>query len=387
MATLTALLFVWLRPAAGALAAWITVIGFALSPFAVQTAQFARIYGVQSLSFFLVCFCSYLALCRPVDQAEGAGWRWFIVPSLLLVLAGLSLAFAVHLQPTTLFGLLGLGLWAAAALALPWLRDSTVPTRRKLLVAALGVLAGVIILSAAWQLGALGRLWRIYRSVPLFNEGNKDDFWFYHAWYSLLYPTLWPLTGVLALVALAAAPRPASLALCVYTVGFLLNSFAAQKSLRYIAYAQPFLFALWGIGLAAIWDQLRRFMAGLGGELAPILPVPFARVMAAILVGLAVLFLVVANPAAIRTVTFLADVQVPGEQPDPDWPAAKPILEPLVARVPIVVTTEELGALYFLGRFDVRFSPSKLREFDGEHEFAADPRTGRAVISTPMPCG
>ena len=84
-------------------------------------------------------------------------------------------------------------------------------------------------------------------------------------------------------------------------------------------------------------------MAGLGRQLAPILPLPFARAMAAILVGLAVLFLVVANPATIRTATYLADLQVPGEQPDPDWPAAKPTLEPLVARVPIVVTTEELG--------------------------------------------
>ena len=110
MATLTALLFVWLRPAAGALRG--LDHGDRVRAITVRSdrAQFARIYGVQSLSFFLVCFCIYLALSRPVDRAEGAGWRWLIAPSLLLlVLAGLSLAFAVHLQPTTLFGLLGLG--------------------------------------------------------------------------------------------------------------------------------------------------------------------------------------------------------------------------------------------------------------------------------------
>ncbi|MDF2766649.1 MAG: hypothetical protein K0S81_3644, partial [Rhodospirillales bacterium] len=141
----------------------------------------------------------------------------------------------------------------------------------------------------------------------------------------------------------------------------------------------------WGIGLAALWSPLRRFLTSLPDRLDPVLPLPerWSRPVAVGLAAMALLFLLVANPASIRTATFLADVPVPGEQPNPDWPAAKPLLEPLTARVPVLVTTEELGALYYLGRFDVRFSPSKMHEFDGKHEFAADPRTGRAVISTP----
>ncbi len=123
-----------------------------------------------------------------------------------------------------------------------------------------------MVLIAAWQLGALGRLWRIYRSVPLFNEGNKDEFWFYHAWYSLLYPTLWPLTGFLALVALVAAPRPASLALCVFTVRLppQLVRCPEEPALHRLRPALPLV--LWGIGLAALWSQLRRFLASLGGR-------------------------------------------------------------------------------------------------------------------------
>jgi hypothetical protein len=78
-------------------------------------------------------------------------------------------------------------------------------------------------------------------------------------------------------------------------------------------------------------------------------------------------------------------VPVPGEEPTPDWAAARPALGPLLARVPVVVTTEELAALYYLGRYDVRFSPSKMGEIPEEdrREFAADPRTGRPVIATP----
>ena len=65
---------------------------------------------------------------------------------------------------------------------------------------------------------------------------------------------------------------------------------------------------------------------------------------------------------ASRTSTILADVNIPPELPRTNWPAAKAALEPLLAEAGVVVTTEELGALYFLGRYDVRYSPSKLEE-------------------------
>lgn len=383
MAGVVALLFVWLHRSAGPLAGWITALGFALSPFTVVTAQFARIYGVQTLAFFLVCFLTYLALRR--DEA-GGHWRWLLAPWRLLPLglAALCLLLAQHLQPTTLLGTVGLAIWACGALALPWLRDPAVPVRPKLVGVGLCLLLGALALAGAWQLGILERLWLSYRNVPIFNEDTKDAFWYYHGWYSLMYPSLWPLTGILALLALAAAPRPASLALCVFAIGFLLNSFAAAKSMRYIAYAQPFLWALWGMGLAAVAGPLYRFLAGLPARLAAVLPVTqaWARPLAMAAAAAAILFLLIANPATVRTATFLADIPAPGEQPDPDWRAARPALEPWVQRVPVVVTSEELGALYFLGRFDIRFSPSKLREFDGA-EFDPDPRTGRAVISRP----
>ena len=50
-----------------------------------------------------------------------------------------------------------------------------------------------------------------------------------------------------------------------------------------------------------------------------------------------------------------------------------------------MITTEELGALYFLGRSDIRFSPSKMRELapDQRREFGVDYRTGRPVIAKP----
>jgi hypothetical protein len=382
VAAAATLLFVWLRGAAGAGAAWLGAVGYALSPMAVDTAQFARIYGVQTGAFTLACVLAYAALAPATRGGRGRRLA-------LLALALPPLVLAAHLQPTTLFGAAGLGLWGAGALALPFLADPAVPPRRKRAGLAAVAALGLVLVAGAWASGLLGELWREYRSTPIFNQANRNEFWFYHGWFSLLYPSLWPLTGVLALAALAASPRPAAMALAVFAVGFLLNSFGASKALRYIAYAQPFLFALWGMGLAALWRQLAAVVSRLAADLAASLPALLAgpaggRRLARFLVGGAVLFLLLANPAWVRTVTLLADVPVPGEEPSPDWAAARPALDPLLDRVPVVVTTEELGAQYYLGRFDVRFSPSKLGELpeDQRREFAPDPRTGRPVVST-----
>ena len=48
-----------------------------------------------------------------------------------------------------------------------------------------------------------------------------------------------------------------------------------------------------------------------------------------------------------------------------------------------MLTTNELSALYYLGRYDVLVSKSRLSEIRDGGEFSLDPRTGRPVIATP----
>ena len=207
MALLVAAMFVWLRATAGGAAAWTASVLFAVSPFAVGYAQFVRFYALQSLAFFLAAIALATLL-----QAPGGPLR-----RALLAAGGLAaLWLAVALQDTTLLGVAALGAWAVAAIALPWLGNPAVPPRRRLA----GLLGGAFLLLVAmllfWQSGALAELWHRYRWTPVFNEGTIDEFWYYHGRLLLFYPTLWPATGVLGLLAVVAAPRAGLMALVVF---------------------------------------------------------------------------------------------------------------------------------------------------------------------------
>lgn len=309
---------VFLRREASPLAAWIGAGLFALSPFATAVAQFARFYSLQGLSFFLGAWLLYLQVGRPWPL-----WRH----TLTALPAGLLIAFAVQLQPTTLFGAL---VSASGSAECSSCRGSWIGRCR------------------------LGQ-----------DELRTEEFWFYHGWHILYYSTLWALSGVIAVCALIERPKLAGFALTIFVVGFLFISFAAAKNLRYLFFAQPFLFVLWGIGLAYMVTAAQ----GLLGRLRDGLVLAFTwrserhvRAAAGLFLGLALLSVVIVNPAWLRSVTMLADVAVPPQPARADWAAAEPVLGPWIERAEVVVTTEELGMLYYYRRADVLLSTSKWRE-------------------------
>lgn len=376
MALLNTLLFLWLRRHAGSLPAWLGTALFALSPFAVEIAQLARFYSMQSLFFFAGCILSYEILRKPPPPT------WLLMGYGLLAM--LFFAFAFYLQPTTLIGLAGLGLWLGTVLIVPWLGNPAVPSRRKLQLVALCLIGGVVLFGLMMAAGLLDQLWHRYRFAPIFLAPRADQFWFYHLFYVLYYPSLWPLVGFLGFAALARWPRPAWFAMVIFVTGFVLNSFAGPKNLRYLAYAQPFLFIIFGLGLATILPWLTQagnaFKQQLQAHLADI-GLARWRLPRLTFWG-ALLILLLGNAALLRTATLLADITVPPQNPDVLWDETRPLVEPLLAEADVVVTMVELETLYFWERYDVLFSPSRLSEIANAAEFAADPRTGRPVIST-----
>jgi hypothetical protein len=98
--------------------------------------------------------------------------------------------------------------------------------------------------------------------------------------------------------------------------------------------------------------------------------------------AMGLVFLLVANPALLRSATLLAGITVPPELPPNDWEAARSVLEPLIEEVEAVVTTDELQMLYHYGRADYLLSASKFGELPADrHEpFGRDFRTDVPVL-------
>jgi uncharacterized membrane protein len=155
MAALNTLVFVWLRRETGTRAAALAAGLLAISPFALDIAQFARFYAFQTLSFFAGCLAAFELARRP----------WPITARSIAYggAAVLCLAFAAYMQPTTLLGVAGLGLWLGTVVCIPWLADRARPRRQKTLAVALVLAATAILLGLMLATGALGEFWHRYR--------------------------------------------------------------------------------------------------------------------------------------------------------------------------------------------------------------------------------
>lgn len=376
LAALNTLIFILVRKEAGWLAAMLATGLFAISPFAVEIAQFARFYAAQGFFFFAGCMLIYELV------------RWVPPSSRRILPYGLAAAScfvaAIYLQPTTLLGLVGLGLWLVTAIGLPWLADPEVSSRRKVQVLVTAAALGLVVFGVLLFAGFVEEMWQRFRWTPGFLAPRVNEFWFYHIFYMLYYPSLWPIIGLLCLPALALWPRLTWFAMVIFATGFLLNSFAGPKNVRYLAYAQPFLFIIFGLSLAAVLPWLknagRTFKQQLEAHLGRI-GLAGRRLPEALICG-ALLAALLTNGAFLRTTAQLADITVPPLTPRAEWQETLPFIEPLLGGTEVVVTMVELQTLYFWKHYDILFSPSRLSEMSGKGEFDADFRTGRPVIST-----
>ena len=378
VALAAAVLFLWVRREAGAIPAWITTSLFVLSPFSVEIAQFSRFYALQIVFFLLGSICVFYLLAPAVSFARR---------TLLAGLGATLLALAIWQQVTTYFGIAALAIWVFACVV-QWVFFNPAAHLAWKRVFAAGVVAvAVLALVVITQTDMMEWAVKTYGRASLFNADRQDEFWFYFVRYFVFYPTLWSLIGLLAVFAVVHSPRLAWLAVCVFGISFLLVSFAGSKAMRYFSFAQPFLAIVWGVGMAYALVPLSAFAEAARVRLAATFTLPqrIGSRIATSLMVLAFAIVLIMNPFWLRTATLIGDVALPYDNPVTDWSAAKERLGPLVKDVDIMITTEELGAIYYLGRSDVRFSPSKIRELapDQRKEFGIDHRTGRPIITTP----
>ena len=372
-ALLVPMVFLWTRAVATAPAAWIAALLTALSPLTIQTSQFARFYALHALLFWLAATAVYVAV-EPRRQ-----------PRTRLGAAALALALVAlcaHLQPLTLIGLAAIGSWFAGAVIVPWLWKRR---QRRLLLSGSLLAAGAVgtvLLGAAWLSGVLGVALEQYRGVPLHLADRQNEVWYYSELLVDHYPSLWALFPLAGLVALARRPRPAAFCGTIFVTVFILLSFGGMKTQRYLVFALPFLYVVWGIALAAAWPWLRAGATFVSHRAARVLtPGLPRRPTSTALLALTIVFLLVVHKATATLLPMPLGRRVPDPAPMYDWTEARTRLAPELERASVVLTGWELHTLYYLGRFDITLSASRFSELPEPHEFGIDSRTGRPVIS------
>ena len=365
--------FVWLKAKAGSMAAWIAAVLLLLSPFIVELGTFIRFYALQVLFFFVSVVLLYEAVTGNVGTPRRTVYA---IGSVGLM------ACAVYLQVVTFVGIVGIAAWLALHYGWPWYRAAS---RRVRLIAALCVLgAGLVLLAGLAEAGVLWKLAERFRAAPEFQQDTLNEFWFYHFWLVIYYPILWTGFPILLVAALARYPRPTQLAACIFITAFVLHSLAGPKDTRYLAYAFPFLFGIFGLGVAAIWPDAR---AWLTGAMWAALPQPrevrTREWVATGMLGAILAFVILANGATPRFFTMLADIRIPPQPPRTLWQEAAGDLKAWMAKSDVVITNDELDALYYLGTYDVLLHSSRLSELGEKRDFERDFRTGRPVIASP----
>ena len=360
-------LFLWIRRGGDRLAAWIAAIVAIFTPTLIEQAQYARAYPLHHLFVLLaaVALSALLAVPRPPA-----------VRAFSIGIGGvLALFVAMYFQQLTLIAAAGLAI-GAALLAGPRLVARV--SRRRLLIAAAGVAALIVAgVMVAQTTGVIDRMLRMATYSDMWAERNRGEFRFYHWMMLANFPTAWTLFPVIVLLALLRAPRLAVLATSVFVVAFVTHSTIAWKAARYFSYALPFFALLVGLGVAEAVPIVRQALR----RLLPGRPLAVLRWVAAL--GL-VLFLVVTNHAFVRSGRLmLRDPQFlyPGGQtPTLSWSLAQPALAPVIAESDVVVSTEDLEALYFFDRLDYVLDRDHLRQGAPKPEFTVDGRIEAQMI-------
>jgi uncharacterized membrane protein len=245
---LAMLLFCWTSRQAGRAAGWAAALMLCFAGLAVFLSQLVRFYALHALCV-LVASVAVFRLCEHArsrrDRAACAA------------VAVASLAFALLLQPITLIACVALGSYVALRLA-PHLPPLLARRPRASAGVAVAALAAAAVLVASGALGPLlASAWGRYEAAPAWGEQHADDLLYYVHWLGEYYGLLWWLSPFAAVAALRRRPVFGLFCVLQFVVPLVLHSFSGSKAPRYLFYAMPFFFALWGVALAELVGRAR----------------------------------------------------------------------------------------------------------------------------------
>lgn len=372
---LVAAVYAWARRVAGLAEAVIAASMLALMPGAIFLSQHIRFYSLHALVFFMIAAGVYSLV---LGRVSGIAKAVVIAGVLLLILLG------VHLQVTTLIGIGGIALWVLivkSAIIIDWFRAS------RLRLPAFAVAVAAVVTVLAFKGNAIADLLKLYQASAMWNSGDGPTF--YHNFFRNQFGAFWSLAPAAFVIAILVRPVPAIFCACIFGVAFVVQSFGGMRGERFLFYAMPFFFIVWGIVASAAGTQLHRLITK-ATECVGSVPASIKKVAPTTVLVAVFGFLIVSTPAVVMTAKMLTGRPVSmmsspvyWDRYKTDWQAASSFLRDLRAESDVSIVSQALHAQYYLGEFDYALSATALADVvsfgvaDG-----LDPRTGRPVIDS-----
>jgi hypothetical protein len=207
---------------------------------------------------------------------------------------------------------------------------------------------------------------------------------------------LWLFLPLAAVLAIARWPRPALFCLVMTIIPVVLQSLGGMKSSRYVFYAFPFWFALWGMAVAALlpalWRTVLEGVAGLQRATSWTIPAGMARLLAGAVMLMILGSAVIAHPIYRETakslrreaVAILHDpTLLTAPPPDLPWSEHSAKLQVALGHPSVLLVGDDFHAIAYLGDFDLLVNTHRTQDIGPGGEYVLDPRTGRRAISTP----
>ena len=384
-ALLTSAIFIWLSRQASIQAGWLGALLFCFSSYAIVNTQFTRFYALQALTVWLGAVAIYKLLALPDPRR---GW-W------LMAAASIAFLAAIHLQITTVIAIMALALWALIDLSSqPGVRVmarkawKSIKMRTVILLAVAALVVIIVMFS--------GGLLHQFRFTPRWAAPDQNNFLYYFNEFFFTMPILWLFLPLAAVIALAHWPRPAFFCIVMTAVPLILQSLGGMKSSRYVFYALPFMFALWGMATAillpVIWKAIEQGIAALQQVTAWRFPPSAVAALGSFLMAISLAFAIIANPVYRITVKSLVRDAVAGirqpsrliaSPPDPPWSDHASALRAAIGNPSVLLVGDDFNVIAYLGNYDLLINTHRVEDIPPKGEFVLDPRTGRRAISRP----
>lgn len=362
--------FAWLHRTVGRRAAWLGGGLLLFAPHIIGFSSMVRFYTTHMLFVWLAWVCAYGFIGGGLGRAGKAA----------VLLVGTACALiAAHMQTTTSIAALAIGVWAGSLLVAYLMHSPSGQGRKALLSVGALLVVGIPVfilglkLTGAWDHMAV----KLNTSRP-WTEGTRDQFQYYHRFFSNTYPMLWAAFPFIVVMALVHRRRPAWFCLSLFGSAFVVHSLMPIKGERYLCYAWPCFFAVWAIGLDGllVWigDRARAVIGDVFSQ----------RTASRRWVGTAIGCFLAGSLVFAWFVTpslKLGRKMLTGSEQGPlaneDWATATQTLKPIADQTRFVLSSSPPKAIYHLGRLDLGLSVSQAQE---RPEFAVHDKLNRPII-------